>query len=112
MDKAEEFFQSKNGGKSSQLALEHGELISPIWAVELMEQYAQQVSRERAVKFIKDMDIKAEVELLQDHQYENMFDVWQQKQEEKKCSNCGSTNIGAWGPDADKCFDCEMTWDV
>ena len=28
------------------------------------------------------------------------------------CPHCESSNIGAWGPDADKCFDCEMTWDV
>jgi len=28
------------------------------------------------------------------------------------CPHCGSNNVGAWGPDADKCFDCEMTWSV
>jgi len=28
------------------------------------------------------------------------------------CPHCGSTNIIAWGPDADKCNDCGMTWDV
>ena len=29
-----------------------------------------------------------------------------------KCPYCGSTNIGAWGPNADKYFDCTMTWTV
>ena len=49
-NKTEEFFQSKNGGKSSQLALEHGELISPVWTVELMEQYAQQREMDKQLK--------------------------------------------------------------
>ena len=34
------------------------------------------------------------------------------KEELQKCPHCGSQNIGAWGPEADKCFDCEMTWKV
>ena len=28
------------------------------------------------------------------------------------CPNCYSRNIIAWGPDADKCTDCEYVWDV
>ena len=34
------------------------------------------------------------------------------KQRRIKCPHCGNKNIGAWGPDADKCFYCEMTWKV
>jgi hypothetical protein len=26
------------------------------------------------------------------------------------CPNCYSRNIIAWGPDADKCTDCECVW--
>lgn len=62
MDKAEEFFQSKNGGKSSILANKHGELISPIWAVELMDEYAQHVSREKDEEISQLKDIITSLE--------------------------------------------------
>ena len=28
------------------------------------------------------------------------------------CPNCYSKNVIAWGESADKCQDCELTWDV
>ncbi len=31
---------------------------------------------------------------------------------EQFCPNCYSRNVIAWGPDANKCQDCELTWDV
>jgi len=30
----------------------------------------------------------------------------------RKCPHCGSENVIAWGPDADKCTNCELTWDA
>jgi tRNA(Ile2) C34 agmatinyltransferase TiaS len=31
---------------------------------------------------------------------------------EQLCPNCYSRNVIAWGEKADKCQDCELTWDV
>ena len=37
----------------------------------------------------------------------------QDKEEaERKCPHCGSKKIESWGPDNDKCMDCELTWAV
>ena len=43
---AEEFWQSKNGGKSSHDATNHEENITPIYAVRLMEQYKNEQLKE------------------------------------------------------------------
>jgi len=42
MKKAEEYWQEKNGGKSSSDAINDNELITPIYAVSLMESYTKQ----------------------------------------------------------------------
>ena len=39
MKTAEEYYQYRNGGKSSKKATEDGELITPIYAVELMRDF-------------------------------------------------------------------------
>jgi hypothetical protein len=44
---AEQFYQSKNGGKSSDQSLDDGEMISPVWAVRAMNEYA----KERTIDF-------------------------------------------------------------
>jgi len=38
---AKEFFTQRNGGKDPDTSTNHGDLITPIHAVELMEEYAQ-----------------------------------------------------------------------
>lgn len=51
---AEEFWQEKNGGASSEdLTMIHGVTISPMWAVALMEEFAQINLREELIKYDK-----------------------------------------------------------
>jgi len=53
MKTAEEYWQSRNGGKSSELAFRHQEWISPIYAVELMKSYAKQYAKEEVLMWHK-----------------------------------------------------------
>jgi|GEM_PF-5270700 len=86
MDKAEEFWQSKNGGKDSKTATEHGELITPIYAVKLIQQYADEQKRETAINFYKWMESDFAIKLDQhiDFSIKQMFDEWKSNQEEQQ----------------------------
>lgn len=81
MNKAEEFFWENlpKHNLTSQNVIDR-ERVNFDDIIELMNKYAQQVNRGVAIKFIKDMDIEAETELLQNQQYEAMYDNWQNKQ--------------------------------
>ena len=51
---AEEFWQEKNGGASSEdLTFNHGVTISPTWTVALMEEYAKLNLREELINYDK-----------------------------------------------------------
>ncbi len=86
--KTEEFWQLKNGGKSSKLALEHGELISPVWAVELMEQYADEVSRETfdsgwTLAIIEQNERNIAELSYTDREFKTVNDYWLKEKEEQ-----------------------------
>lgn len=55
MNTAEEFWQSKNGGKSSEEATEHGELITPSYAITLIEEFTQQntLNRDKVMEILE-----------------------------------------------------------
>lgn len=56
--KAEEFYQLKNGGKSSEEAFNDSEWISPIYAVMLMEEYANaEVERRIAERMPTELEL-------------------------------------------------------
>ena len=80
MKTAEKFFEEKNGGKSAQKALDDGELISPVWAVILMKEFASQ---------FRDKDlIEKQAELIEQLEW-NIFhnqkgDIWLQEYDKLK----------------------------
>jgi len=55
---AKEFFTQRNGGKDPDTSTNHGELITPIHAVELMEEYAQSKLQPLTPKAIREEAFK------------------------------------------------------
>ena len=88
--KAEEFLTNKSVLNVEWDTDECGEFT----LTELLDEYASEVSREVAIEFIKDIDEKSYLlilcdrckpafEMLDNEQYESMFDEWMSKQQNK-----------------------------
>lgn len=111
--KAEEFLKEndiKLGEREgfNIMITDDNELFNEI--AQLLEQYAEQESRKEIIDCLESFfreSPKFSANTYKKHA-KKVYNWWELL---PKCSHCGSTNIGAWGPDADKCFDCEMTWD-
>ena len=75
MKTAEEYWQEKNGGKSSSNATNDNELITPVYAVLLMEQYASLREKETA-KYAMGHGIVLTDEEVTGRTYPEVFEEW------------------------------------
>ena len=46
------------------------------------------------------------------NEFRKVLNKQDKEEAERKCPHCGSKKVEAWGEDADRCMDCELSWSV